>query len=647
MKQATQKTKKLQYLSGEDDEKAGEETNFSLVECLDISDDSHSIRGSVSKRVTSIREYRYKHVLLDIKRSGIQREGRLSQRDFESLLWQDRGQKISQRQSNDESSEGRDDERLRPVREELVQKREEYTGAEPQEPHPERPYRQGGIIRNGNSQSDLLHGTLHEKEKEKGLKRNQFFLIFMVVSFSYYLLPGYMFITLTSMSWVCWALPNSVLAQQLGSGLSGLGLGSFSLDWSGIAAYLQSPLVSLWHAIANVMFFLDEAAYARVGPINMSTFFAFTYGLGFATITATVTHVALYHGRDIWQQATQAFANRKPDIHTRMMQRYPRLPSWWFLVLMVGSVALAIITVEIYSYQLQLPWWGVIFACGVAAIFTLPIGIITATTNITPGLNIVTEYMMGYILPGRPIANVCFKTYGYISMLQALAFAQDFKLGHYMKIPPRSMFVVQVVGTRVAAIVNMVLSWWQLTTIENICDRRNLPANSPWTCPSDRVFFDASVIWGLVGPKRIFGTEGQYNAMNWFWLVGFVAPVPFYLLHRMYPKKEWIRLINMPVLLGASMLMPPATAVNYISWGVVGFIFNFYVYRNFKGWWRRYNYVLSAALDAGVAFMGVALYLALQLQDKSLSWWGNNLDNCPLANCPTQPGVVVDGCPVF
>lgn len=62
----------------------------------------------------------------------------------------------------------------------------------------------------------------------------------------------------------------------------------------------------------------------------------------------------------------------------------------------------------------------------------------------TPGLNIITEYAMGIIYPGRPIANVCFKTYGYMSMAQAISFLSDFKLGHYMKIPPRSMFLVQV-----------------------------------------------------------------------------------------------------------------------------------------------------------------------------------------------------------
>lgn len=62
----------------------------------------------------------------------------------------------------------------------------------------------------------------------------------------------------------------------------------------------------------------------------------------------------------------------------------------------------------------------------------------------TPGLNVITEYIMGYVYPGRPVANMCFKVYGYISMKQALSFLQDFKLGHYMKIPPRTMFMAQV-----------------------------------------------------------------------------------------------------------------------------------------------------------------------------------------------------------
>lgn len=60
------------------------------------------------------------------------------------------------------------------------------------------------------------------------------------------------------------------------------------------------------------------------------------------------------------------------------------------------------------------------------------------------GLNVITELVIGYMYPGKPLANVAFKTYGYISMTQALSFLGDFKMGHYMKIPPKSMFIVQV-----------------------------------------------------------------------------------------------------------------------------------------------------------------------------------------------------------
>lgn len=59
----------------------------------------------------------------------------------------------------------------------------------------------------------------------------------------------------------------------------------------------------------------------------------------------------------------------------------------------------------------------------------------------------ITELVIGYLYPGKPLANVSFKTYGYISMASALSFVQDFKLGHYLKIPPKSMFAAQVIST--------------------------------------------------------------------------------------------------------------------------------------------------------------------------------------------------------
>lgn len=540
-----------------------------------------------------------------------------------------------------------------------------------------------------------LFRALHEKDDGHRMTRAKFFVIALAGSFVWYLFPGYLFTTLTSISWVCWVFPKSVTAQQLGSGMRGLGLGAITLDWSVVASFLFSPLISPFFAIANVLvgyvfiiyvamplaywgldlygaskfpifsshlftaeghkynitaivnnkFQLDIPNYEQQGRIHLSMFFALTYGFGFATIAATLTHVAFFYGREILQKYRASYKG-KEDIHTKLMKRYKDIPSWWFYLLLGVTLIVALALCIFLNDQVQMPWWGLIFASAMAFVFTLPISIITATTNQTPGLNIITEYVMGVILPGRPIANVCFKTYGYMSMAQAVSFLNDFKLGHYMKIPPRSMFLVQFIGTVLAGTINLAVAWWLLNSIENICQDDLLPANSPWTCPGDRVFFDASVIWGLVGPKRIFGTLGNYQAMNWFFLGGALGPVIVWLLHKSFPKQSWIPLINLPVLLGATAYMPPATPVNYNAWIIVGTIFNFFIFRYKKTWWQRYNYVLSAALDAGVAFMAVLLYFSVGMEDRNLNWWGTNGEHCELATCPTAKGIMVDSCPV-
>ncbi|KAK1309280.1 Oligopeptide transporter 7 [Acorus calamus] len=186
-----------------------------------------------------------------------------------------------------------------------------------------------------------------------------------------------------------------------------------------------------------------------------------------------------------------------------------------------------------------------------------------------------------------------------------------------------------------------------MDTIPNICNRALLPENSPWTCPSDHVFYDGSVVWGLIGPRRIFGDLGTYTAINWFFLFGAIAPLLVWMAHKAFPNQHWISLVHMPILLGATANIPPATAVNYTSWIICGFLSGFVVYRYRHNWWQRHNYVLSAALDSGLAFMGVMLYVFLELENVSLEWWGNNLDGCRLATCPTAKDILVEGCPVY
>ena len=123
--------------------------------------------------------------------------------------------------------------------------------------------------------------------------------------------------------------------------------------------------------------------------------------------------------------------------------------------------------------------------------YTVPIGVIQAITNQQVGLNVITELIIGYALPGRPIAMMMFKTWGYITMTQALQFTSDFKLGHYMKIPHRPMFFCQVVATVIAGTVQLGVQSWLFSNVEGLCSPDQ---KDGFICPSTTVFGTASII---------------------------------------------------------------------------------------------------------------------------------------------------------
>ena len=125
-------------------------------------------------------------------------------------------------------------------------------------------------------------------------------------------------------------------------------------------------------------------------------------------------------------------------------------------------------------------------------------------------------------------------------MAQALTFASDFKLGHYMKIPPRSMFWSQVVATVIAGTVQLGVQAWMFTNIPDMCSPTQ---KNGFICPSTEVFGTASVIWGVIGPARQFSRGQIYGNLSYFFLIGFLAPVCGYLISLKFPN-SWFRYIK-------------------------------------------------------------------------------------------------------
>lgn len=58
----------------------------------------------------------------------------------------------------------------------------------------------------------------------------------------------------------------------------------------------------------------------------------------------------------------------------------------------------------VLGYPTNLSWWAFLLAIAISFGFALPIGIIQAVTNTQIGLNVLTEFIYGYLQPGRPLA---------------------------------------------------------------------------------------------------------------------------------------------------------------------------------------------------------------------------------------------------
>ncbi|PPQ95410.1 hypothetical protein CVT26_008256 [Gymnopilus dilepis] len=512
--------------------------------------------------------------------------------------------------------------------------------------------------------SCALFNTLHSQTyagigPRDGLSRERFFLYAFVAAIVWYIIPGYLFQALSVFSWVCWIWPDNIKVNQLFGYHSGLGFSLLTLDWNQIA------FIGRW-AEANVMigffffyWFLTPVLYyknvwnSQFMPISSNSIYDNT-GLQYnithvyikqtasfnltayqeysplylppkmKSILYTADHFSAFSFVQLLSPTFGRSMREQPDIHARLMSQYPQVVTFLF----------ACICIKIWPTGMTI--WALLVALLIAVVYVIPIGMIQAVTNRQVGLNVITELIVGFMIP----VDCRGRTYGYITMAQAMQFTADFKLGHYMKIPPRPMFWCQIVATIVAGTVQLGVQSWDL------CDQKQ-PNN--FTCASTRVFGTASVIWGLIGPGRIF-TKGQIyygmpeavltlrdvissDALNaglsFFFLIGAACPVVLWLFTRRYPSTilNYLKLIFSGV-----GQIPPATAVNYVPWAIIGFIFQYVVRRKHFSYWAKYNYVLSAALDAGTAVGLILVYFCLQYPlngsiglSSIQQWWGNTV----------------------
>lgn len=202
------------------------------------------------------------------------------------------------------------------------------------------------------------------------------------------------------------------------------------------------------------------------------------------------------------------------------------------------------------------------------------------------------------------------------------------KLGHYLKIAPRTLFFAQGSATILGALTQTGVTLWMLGNVNGICD-----ADQPngFTCPNGRTVFSSSIIWGAIGPARIYSVGKIYSGLLHFFWIGALMPIITWGIWKYWKNKDgsrrdWLRLIHWPLIFVGTYNVPPATGINYSSWALVNIIFNKWIKGKYFAWWSKYNYVLAAALDTGLALSAIVIFFCITYPGAVFpDWWGNTV----------------------
>ncbi|KAK0192884.1 peptide transporter MTD1 [Armillaria mellea] len=501
-------------------------------------------------------------------------------------------------------------------------------------------------------------------------KRIKLFWTAFTGMFIYEVIPSYMFPLLNGFSIFCLASQKAsaatvdVFTNIFGGASSneGLGLLNLSLDWQYIGSkYMCLPLIQqvnswvgyticyvviaaiyysdAWNsksfpmlstaifssngtvyrqsAVFGSEWTLNQTALDKVGLpalTGSNTWTNLTANLG---IGGLIAHVLLFwrpYARDAIKQSRN---KTQPDPHFQAMQKYTEAPWWWYAILLLLSFFAGLIVV--LKGQTSLPWWSYIIALVLGGFITPFSTLLYGRMGTGVATNQLMKMVPGALNPGKPVANLYFSMWSHDVVATSINLAGDLKIGQYTKIPPRVMFLTQVWGTILGAIVSYVV-------MISVVDKQREVLTDPSGTAS---LNSAAVTWSLV--KQLYGRNGPYLI------------VPLGLLIGMLIWKRWpiigsvkVDSIILPIIYYYSSYMSSGQTSMITSCIIVGLVSQLWLRRYHPVWYRKYNYILGGALDGGAQVMifilSFAVFGASNVEKPFPKWAGNpangNADYC-------------------
>ncbi|KAF6767638.1 Oligopeptide transporter, OPT superfamily [Kalmanozyma brasiliensis GHG001] len=535
---------------------------------------------------------------------------------------------------------------------------------------------------------DLFQAFHWEEKGRRTSKRIRVFWYSFAGMGLYEILPAYMFPMLNSISIPCLASMHArkplatTLTNIFGGAQSneGMGLLSLSLDWQYITSkHLALPLLqqgnmfiglavcyvamvvvyytNTWNAksfpfMSTGLFADDGRAYNQtavfvdgildkqrleaVGYPRVAGTYAWGMTMRTAAIGALVMHVALFWGKYVRTSLKQSRDKTQPDRHWRGMQKYPEAPHWWYLILLVISFVFGLIVV--LTRETTMTWYAYLVSLLVGAVVAPISGVLYALLGDAVSTTNITKMIGGVVAPGRPLANLYFYGWSHSTITQVIHMCNDLKMGQYLKIPPRTLFLTQVMGAVYGAFINYAV----MSTIvaSKFALLHTNTGSNVWSGAYYQSLNISAVSWSMA--KYVYRPGTAYFVIPMATVYGMLAVVVQWLFCRYVPKVGRFKttdLILPLVFYSASLLVSGQNCV-VLSILLVAITSQVWVRTRYPRYFKQFNYVVGAGWDGGsllvIFVLSFAVFGAAGKERKFPTWFGNPKgfpDHCP---SPTQ-----------
>ncbi|KAL1733629.1 peptide transporter MTD1 [Schizophyllum commune] len=520
------------------------------------------------------------------------------------------------------------------------------------------------------TRSPALHFNRHDNTK-----RVRLFWIGFAVMFAYEVIPAYIFPLLNSVSIFCLSSQHASTATRNiftnifggGNANEGLGLLNFSFDWQYLGShYMALPLTqqaNAWIGYAlcyiiiaaiyysnawdsknykmlstsifnsNGTVYNQAAVFGSNGVLNETALeefglpamtgsnawsnFAQNLGIG-----ALIAHVTLFWSGDMVDAIRSFRADNKKqndDPHFIAMQKYKEAPWYWYFALLVLAFVAGLIVC--IKGETSLPWWSFIVSLAVGAFITV------STNNLM-------KMIPGALNPGKPVANLYFSMWSHDVVATSIGLAADLKTGQYTKVPPRVMFLTQLWGCILGAIVNYVV-------MVSIVDSQrevllDASGTNVWSGQTIQSLNSQAVTWSLA--HQLYSHSGPYVIVPLGLAIGLFPPIFQWLLSKRWPVIKGVKVesVILPIIFNYAQTMSKGIT-SYVSTGIcIGLVSQLWLRQYHPVWYRKYNFILGGAFDGGAQVMifilSFAVFGASGTERPFPTWAGNpakgNIDYC-------------------